>query len=284
MIAANDLIRLFRQALAEKWGYIYGTSGETWTQAKQDKATRKQTVQYGQKWVGRKVADCSGLFVWAFKQLGEYIYHGSNTIWRSHLSNKGDLLPNGQRSDGKPLLPGTAVFQMSLDPKQDDGENQSHMGLYIGDNQVIEEYGTARGILLTDLISRGWEQWGELKKVYYTGKIDTAPVRPTLRKGDKGEAVRELQEALVARGYNLPSSGIDGDFGAETRGAVIAFQQDAGLAVDGIAGPDTWAALDVAQIAPEETPEGDNHDGWETMTQNEKLDDLNERLKKLEGR
>lgn len=284
MIAANDLIRLFRQALAEKWGYIWGTSGETWTQAKQDKATRKQTVQYGQKWVGRKVADCSGLFAWAFKQLGGRIYHGSNTIWRSHLSNKGNLLPNGQRSDGKPLLPGTAVFQMSLDPKQDDGENQSHIGLYIGNDQVIEAYGTARGVILTDLVSRKWEQWGELKNVDYTGKIDTVPVRPTLRKGDKGEAVRELQEALVARGYDLPSSGIDGDFGNETRGAVIAFQQDAGLSVDGVVGPATWAALDVAQIAPEEKPEGDNPDGWETMTQDEKLDDLNERVKKLEGR
>lgn len=284
MIAANDLIRLFRQALAEKWGYIWGAAGETWTQAKQDKATRAETVKYGHKWIGKRVADCSGLFAWAFKQLGGRIYHGSNTIWRSYLSDRGDLLPDGQRSDGKPLLPGTAVFQMTPDPKQDDGQNQQHIGLYIGSDQVIEAYSTRRGVVVTDLVSRKWEQWGELKNVDYTGIIDTAPVRPTLRKGDKGEAVRELQEALVGRGYDLPSSGIDGDYGNETRGAVIAFQQDAGLAVDGVVGPATWAALDVAQIAPEEKPEGDNPDEWETMTQDEMLDNLNERVKKLEGR
>lgn len=284
MIAANDLIKLFRQALSEKWGYIWGAAGETWTQTKQDKATRKQTVQYGQKWVGRKVADCSGLFAWAFKQLGGKIYHGSNTIWRSYLSSKGNLLSDGKRSDGKPLLPGMAVFQMTLDSSQDDGENQSHIGLYIGGGQVIEAYGTARGVILTDLVSRKWEQWGELKNVDYTGTIDDVPIRPTLRKGDKGEAVRELQEALVARGYDLPSSGIDGDYGNETRGAVIAFQQDAGLTVDGVAGPDTWAALGVAQIAPGEAPEGDQPDGWDTMTDSEKLENLHERIKKLEGR
>lgn len=284
MINANDLIKLFRQAMAEKWGYIWGAAGETWTQTKQDKATRKQTVQYGQQWVGRRVADCSGLFAWAFRQLGGKIYHGSNTIWRSYLSAKGDLLPNSQRSDGKPLLPGTAVFQTSPDPKQDDGENQSHIGLYIGGGQVIEAYGTARGVILTDLIDRKWEQWGELKNVDYTGKIDAVPVRPTLRKGDKGEAVRQLQEALVAHGYALPGSGIDGSYGNETRGAVLAFQQDNGLTSDGIAGPATWAALDLAQISPEEKPEGDSPGAWETMSQDERIEDLNERLKTLEER
>ena len=221
MINANDLIRLFRQALAENWGYIWGAAGETWTKAKQDKATRKQTVQYGAKWIGRRVADCSGLFAWAFKQLGGRIYHGSNTIWRSYLSSKGDLLPNGQRSDGKPLLSGTAIFQMTPDASKDDGQNQSHIGLYIGNGQVIEAYGTSKGVIMTDLVSRKWEQWGELKNVDYFVSFDPQPVRPTLRKGDTGDAVRELQEALVARGYSLPSIGVDGKFGNETRGAVI---------------------------------------------------------------
>ena len=35
MIQTKDLITLFRQALSEGWGYIWGTAGETWTAAKQ---------------------------------------------------------------------------------------------------------------------------------------------------------------------------------------------------------------------------------------------------------
>ena len=35
MIKASELIAKFKQALSEKWGYIWGTSGEKWTEAKQ---------------------------------------------------------------------------------------------------------------------------------------------------------------------------------------------------------------------------------------------------------
>ena len=35
--------------------------------------------------------DCSGMFVRAFRLQGESIYHGSNTIWRRHLAEKGPI-------------------------------------------------------------------------------------------------------------------------------------------------------------------------------------------------
>ena len=35
MIATQDLIGKFQQALSEKWGYIWGTAGVMWTAAKQ---------------------------------------------------------------------------------------------------------------------------------------------------------------------------------------------------------------------------------------------------------
>jgi hypothetical protein len=43
-----------------------------------------------------------------------------------------------------------------------------------------------------------------------------------LTKGARGEAVRELQRALCALGYELPRFGVDGDLGEETLGAVSA--------------------------------------------------------------
>ena len=45
MIKVNELIALFQKALSEKWGYIWGAAGESWTQAKQNAATREQTVK-----------------------------------------------------------------------------------------------------------------------------------------------------------------------------------------------------------------------------------------------
>ncbi len=70
-VRVQDVIALFRKAYAEKWGYIWGASGQIHTQAAQDQATRAQTKKYGQQWVGKRVADCSGLFTWAYKQLGK---------------------------------------------------------------------------------------------------------------------------------------------------------------------------------------------------------------------
>ena len=64
-----------------------------------------------------------------------------------------------------------------------------------------------------------------------------------LRRGDKGEGVKRLQRALISAGYNVGSSGADGDFGKGTEYAVKSFQKDNRLDVDGIVGPNTWKAL-----------------------------------------
>ena len=55
-ISSSELIAQFQTALREGWGYIYGASGEIWTQAQQNAASREQTKKYGQKWVGHRVA------------------------------------------------------------------------------------------------------------------------------------------------------------------------------------------------------------------------------------
>jgi len=66
------------------------------------------------------------------------------------------------------------------------------------------------------------------------GKADPAP--KLLRYGSAGKAVRDLQTSLSALGYPLT---VDGKFGNRTRRAVMAFQKDRGLEIDGIVGPAT---------------------------------------------
>lgn len=66
---------------------------------------------------------------------------------------------------------------------------------------------------------------------------------PLLKMGSTGGAVKTVQRLLVALGYKLPRYGIDGDYGAETAGAVVRFQFDRRLVGDGIVGANTWTAL-----------------------------------------
>jgi Putative peptidoglycan binding domain len=65
-----------------------------------------------------------------------------------------------------------------------------------------------------------------------SGQIIT---QPKLKSGDRGDWVRELQRLLGIEQ--------DGEFGEMTEAAVRAFQENHGLAVDGIAGRYTWRAL-----------------------------------------
>lgn len=64
-----------------------------------------------------------------------------------------------------------------------------------------------------------------------------------LKIGDQGDKVKELQQHLIAGGYNLGASGADGDFGQATYDAVRKFQSDHGLAVDGVVGTETATAI-----------------------------------------
>ena len=72
------------------------------------------------------------------------------------------------------------------------------------------------------------------------GKISGLPM---LRQGMKGEVVRAAQLLLNGRYCSCGMWGADGEFGPQTKSAVLAFQRRNGLEADGLIGPNTWAAL-----------------------------------------
>lgn len=111
-------------------------------------------------------------------------------------------------------------------------DNQVQAKKYARKNKTIYGYGRPDWKLVADV-------------------ADTpAPVQhPTLKLGSSGDAVRDLQAKLVARGYPLPKYGVDGNFGSETETAVKAFQRAHHLEVDGIVGPLTWAEINKTQTA-----------------------------------
>ncbi|WP_406130083.1 protein kinase domain-containing protein [Streptomyces sp. NBC_00989] len=71
---------------------------------------------------------------------------------------------------------------------------------------------------------------------YYRGNGRT-------RLGDSGKRVLQVQCMLTKRGYDVGSTGVDGDFGAGTESAVRSFQSDRLLDADGIVKHATWLAL-----------------------------------------
>lgn len=71
--------------------------------------------------------------------------------------------------------------------------------------------------------------------------IYAKPTEALLRNGSIGTEVQQLQRRLQQLGYYQGE--IDGHFGGGTKSSVVLFQQQHGLEPDGMAGPDTLAAI-----------------------------------------
>jgi peptidoglycan hydrolase-like protein with peptidoglycan-binding domain len=96
----------------------------------------------------------------------------------------------------------------------------------------------------------------------------------TLQLGDSGNAVSQLQIRLAELGYYQGS--ISGIFGPATETAVVQFQQDNGLAADGIVGPATQSALGVTA-----TPSSATDDVLQFGSSGEAVTQLQTRLAEL---
>jgi len=227
-----------------KGGYIYGQQGSEWTQAKQtamannkkDDPNYTESIKYGSQWIGHKVWDCSGLTRQAALQAGATIHHGSNSTYLYDCDHKGQL------TDGMALPIGAFVFVYK-------NGKRTHIGTVTGENEVTEASCARLGVIKSKVHKDKWHEWGLCKGVTFDFIPGEDPsYRPTLRKGDAGPYVTLAQTELIQRGYDLGSWGADGKFGAATEKAVRQFQQDWGLTVDGIIGPNTWAMLDSTPV------------------------------------
>lgn len=130
-----------------------------------------------------------------------------------------------------------ALLELGFNPNGTDGKFGR------GTETAVKAYQAARGLeadgkagtlTLTKLYA---ETDGQSATV--TTPVTTNP--NTLKYGDSGSRVTELQTALVKLGYN--TNGVDGRFGAGTQRAVISFQKDNGLEADGLAGTKTLELL-----------------------------------------
>ena len=240
------------------WPYVFGAIGEMCTPKNRD---RRASASYptivskcqvlsgkakdctGCEWgQGVRIFDCRGFTYWLLKQVDIKISTvGATTQYAEAAAwdMRGEI-------NGMPAGAVCCVFK-------DKNGTKTHTGMHIGGGQIIHCSGTVKRGKTSD---SGWTHFGIPKGLYTAEELDklreTIPVHPTLRRGDIGEAVRQMQVLLIAAGYPVGTSGADGIFGSGTESGVLAFQADNGLIADGICGPKTWAALDGAP-RPKET-------------------------------
>lgn len=239
-----------------KGGYIFGKTGQTWTQARQNAlekaykadpskyADYKSSVQYGSQWIGHRVWDCAGLCYWAAKEHGLSMHLGSNLIWKYDLVKRGPMTANT-------MLPeGALVFTGETESKH------PHVGRYTGNGKVTEATGAKKGVIQSDVHDSKWKWWGLQKGVEYDfiPAVVNKPAEgfgtklPILQNGNKGSYVKKAQQLLKDRGYDLGICGVDGDFGPATEKAVRQFQKDWGLAETGIINQATWEKLESTPV------------------------------------
>jgi len=116
----------------------------------------------------------------------------------------------------------------------------------------INKYADLDDVISVTQIVNGGQYGIETRKAYLAkAKLLLAPLvaggalppgggMPVLYRGSTGAAVTRLQSQLSAKGYPLT---LDGEFGPATELAVRHFQAQAGLAVDGVVGAQTWGRL-----------------------------------------
>jgi cell wall-associated NlpC family hydrolase len=142
-------------------GYVWGSSGEI-----SSPQFRAQCLSYNKnagqdnaimvtsaKWDGKRVWDCSGLFRGAAREAGLNKSGGATSIWKKWCTGgKGAIVADAE------LVAGAALFRAN----KANPAVMEHIGLYIGNNQVIEAKGAAYGVIKTKLKAGEWTHWAYL--------------------------------------------------------------------------------------------------------------------------
>ena len=219
--------------------YVWGAQGELltdispeWIRKKEtssanaEKAIKMYEERKGIK--GARAFDCSGLMCWCLTECG--------------AKDKGfDKTAEGLRQlcskvTKANLQDGDLCFKIS--------DNKAHhVGMYQG-GKIVEAKGRAYGVVSSSVTS-SWDAFGRLNI-----KWDDEPVpkkyelKRLLKKGVKGDDVKELQKRLSELNYPIQHyGGIDGIFGKGTEKMVRQLQVDKGITPDGIVGKNTCDKL-----------------------------------------
>lgn len=159
-----QIVEVFKRYRDEEWGYVWGAQGELYTQelandwhnralkgSKSVPGGRNSKSYYVgdcSKWIGHKVADCSGGIVAAIREFDPNYADRSSSGFKSQFTESGKI-------DTVPEILGLALWK------------SGHIGIYIGNGKAIEFRGTDYGCVETAVKDRPWTHWGKIKGVNY---------------------------------------------------------------------------------------------------------------------
>lgn len=162
------LVEHAKMALKERWGYVYGTFGSVLTeQLLKDKLKQypSNVVAYESfiraNWMGKMVTDCVGLiksYLWwnGVKAVYSSLYDVSANGMYERAKEKGPI-------STMPEIPGLCVWRTG------------HIGVYIGNGEVIEARGTKYGVVKTKIKERTFTHWLKCPFIIYEEPIKEEP-------------------------------------------------------------------------------------------------------------
>lgn len=161
---AHDLVAYATHTWESSWGYVWGTYGNVLTESLLDYKLQQYPDGVGKyedfiraNWLDGRATDCVGLikgYGWLDPDTLTFQYGangmpdiGANTMYQN-ATVRGPI-------STMPDTPGLAVWM--------DG----HIGVYIGNGEVIEAINTKIGVVKTQLAGRGWSRWLEVPYINY---------------------------------------------------------------------------------------------------------------------
>lgn len=202
MFSVQQIISDFQTMYNDRWGYIPGSSGQLWTQTAQDKkaSTDPGVAKYGQQWVGHRVADCSGAFVYSYRQHGLSIYHGSNRIAREYVI---ELLPPSYAKPGmaafKAYNPGDKYYDLPSEYKPGSAHYNGdlldyyHIGLVDDDPAYVINAASTKSGIKHSKLADGWCAVGYLKAVNYNSEENSMEAKQMIVTAESGKTVNMRQ-------------------------------------------------------------------------------------------
>jgi len=161
---ASDLVTYAIHAWESGWGYVWGTYGDVLTESMYAYKLAQYPDGVGRyadfiraNWLGGRTTDCVGLikgYGWLDPD-SLTICYGTNGMPDVSANQMYYSASVSGPINTIPEIPGLAVW------------HNGHIGVYIGNGEVIEAMGTKYGVVKTQLAGRGWTQWLKVEYIEY---------------------------------------------------------------------------------------------------------------------
>lgn len=159
-----DIVKWAIHAQEKGWGYVYGTYGSVLDETLLTSKIAQYPDEVGgyedfirQNWLGGRTADCVGLikgYGWYNTETAQIEIGangmpdiGADTMYKN-AAEKGTI-------DTIPEIPGLAVW------------HEGHIGIYIGNGEVIQAANTNAGVIRTPIGQSGWTHWLKVPYIKY---------------------------------------------------------------------------------------------------------------------